>query len=244
MKKAAAMAVFALALIYAAAATAGREWLVLKEASVSCAGWSGDELKSAPCADVAVYARAVGVVNEHTGGSLPALDLAKLRLRLAAIPGVADARLRRRLPHSLHAVIIMRRPLARWASGGLVDVAGHRYEGASSSGKWLPVFAGGDDDAARIAEFYGFAAHILPPDDIGQVQLEDNGEWKVFLRDGAVLYLGGEAPRTRLKRYAKYRPGIERRFGKVRAVDLRYGRGFSIALAKREKGEKREENKT
>lgn len=230
MKKAAAMVVFALALVYAAAATAGREWLVLRSASVSCAEWSGDALLPGRCADAAAYARAVKVVSAPLGNSLPAVDLAQLRLRLAAIPGVADARLRRRLPHSLHAVLILRRPLARWAGGGLVDVAGHRYAGASD--KWLPVFAGAPGDAAQIAEFYGFAVALLPPNIIGQVQLEENGEWKLFLRDGAILYLGGEAPRKRLKRYARYRAGIEKKFGKVRAVDLRYGRGFAVAVAK------------
>lgn len=228
MKKAVAMAVFALALVYAAAAAAGREWLVLKEVSVLCARWSGDSLLRGQCADAAARSMAVKVVNAHLGASLPAVDLAKLRLHLASIPGVADARLRRRLPHSLHAVLILRRPLARWAGGGLVDVAGRRYEGASD--KWLPVFVGDGGDAARIAEFFGFAAGLLPQDDIGQVQLEDNGEWKVFLRDGAILYLGGEAPRKRLKRYARHRAGIEKKFGKVRAVDLRYGRGFAVAV--------------
>ncbi|MGI9338197.1 MAG: cell division protein FtsQ/DivIB [Gammaproteobacteria bacterium] len=230
MKKAAAMLIFALALVYAAAATAGREWLVLKSASVSCAQWSGDVLSPGQCTDAAAYARAVNVVNTPLGESLPAVDLAKLRLRLVSIPGVADARLRRRLPHSLHAVLVLRRPLARWAGGGLVDVAGHRYQGASDN--WLPVFSGAPGDAARIAEFYGFAVSLLPPNDIGQVQLENNGEWKVFLRDGAILYLGGEAPRKRLGIYARYRADIAKEFGKVRAVDLRYGRGFAVAVDK------------
>ena len=227
MKKAIAIVVFGLALVYAAAAMAGREWLVLKSAFVSCAAWSDAKLVRRQCADAAIVARAMDIVNAPVGGSLPSVDLALLRARLARIPGVADARLRRRLPDTLQAVLILRRPMAKWAGGGLVDVAGHRYEGATD--EWLPIFDGDANRVAQMAEFYGFAAELLP--NIGQVQLEDNGEWKLFLRDGAILYLGREAPRKRVRRYVRHRAEIVKMYGKVRAVDLRYGRGFALALA-------------
>lgn len=214
------------ALAHAAAAKAGREWLALASSSVSCAKWSGASLLRAPCEDLSANKRASAIINHHAGESLLAVDLALLRRRLARIPGVSEARVRRHLPDRVSAVLILRQPLAKWADGGLVDVAGHRYDGDES--EWLPIFKGPQGRAAEVAEFYGFASGVLPAGEIGQVQLEDNGDWKLFLRDGAVLYLGRDAPRRKLRRYASHREQVGAMFDSVRAVDLRYGRGFSV----------------
>ncbi len=244
MKKAAvyfAAAGAAFLLAGAALTGAAGEWPQLLSVRVSCAKWRDARLLSAPCADSSALARARKIAGEHAGKNLLGVDIARLRARLSRIPGVAEARLRRRLPHTLTALLIMHEPLAQWADGGLVDVAGRRYEGGAQG--WLPIFKGGEGSAAEITEFYGFAGGVLPGGEIGQVQLDGDGEWKLFLRDGAVLYLGSDSPRARLRRFARHRAALAERFAAVRSVDLRYPRGFSVVAGGEEKETKKEKHK-
>lgn len=162
------------------------------------------------------------------GRNLLALNLHELRAELENLPGVAGAALRRRLPDGLEVRLSARTPLAAWGGGGLVDVRGRRYEGAAE--EWLPIFRGPAGRAASMADFYGAARQTLSPLNTAIVQLQvgEDGEWRVFLQDGVVLYLGREDRRNRLRRYARHAPRLRREFSVLRAVDLRYEKGFSV----------------
>lgn len=169
------------------------------------------------------------MLRDLEGRSLPMMRLPELRARILNLPGVADAHLRRRLPDVLEVKLVARRPLAAWAGGGLVDMRGVRYEGVSDS--WLPVFSGPEERAASMADFYGEARELLKSADatIAQLRVDEGGEWMLFLRDGVMLRLGREHRRERLRRYARYAGELRRRFARVRAVDLRYEKGFSVS---------------
>ena len=171
------------------------------------------------------------MMREMEGRSLPLLDLPQLRSQILALPGVADAHLRRRLPDVLEVTLVPRRPLAIWAGGGLVDVRGERYNGAADSR--LPVFSGPAERAAGMADFYGEARVLLAQSDaaiapIAQLRVEENGEWRMFLQNGVILRLGRENRRERLQRYVRHADELHRRFARLRAVDLRYEKGFSV----------------
>ena len=177
----------------------------------------------------AARAEARRMLRRLEGENLLALDLRKLRAELSALPGVDEAELRRRLPGVLAVKLIERKPLAVWGGGGLVDVRGRRYDGAAHG--WLPIFRGPPGAAAGMADFYGESRKILAPLNIAIVQLQagEDGEWRVFLQDGVVLYLGREDRRRRLRRYARHALRLRREFAEVRSVDLRYEKGFSVA---------------
>lgn len=174
-------------------------------------------------------AQASEMLQEMEGVNLLRMDLVRLREQFAALPGVAEVKLRRRLPDFLHVQLSQRRPLAVWDEGILLDVRGQTYKGASS--EWLPVFAGPKERAAGMAEFYIEAQMLLTEtgSQIAQLQVDDDGQWRIFLQDGAILYLGREDRRDRLLRYARHAGELQRRFAKVRAVDLRYEKGFSVS---------------
>ncbi|MBE8158173.1 MAG: FtsQ-type POTRA domain-containing protein [Betaproteobacteria bacterium] len=174
------------------------------------------------------HAEARRILRRLEGKNLLALNLRALRAELSNLPGVADAELRRRLPGVLEAKLIARTPLAAWGGGGLVDVRGRRYDGAAYA--WLPIFHGPAGLAAGMADFYGAAREILAPLNTAIVQLQagGDGEWRVFLRDGVVLYLGRENRRLRLRRYARHARRLRREFAALRSVDLRYEKGFSV----------------
>ena len=166
---------------------------------------------------------------QREGENLLAMDLPRLRAQILNLPGVAEATLRRRLPDSLEVMLVARRPLASWAGGGLVDARGARYAGSVDSR--LPVFSGPAERAASMADFYGDARALLASADaeIAQLRVEDDGEWRLFLRDGVLLRLGRENRRARLRRYVRYAGELRRRFARMRAVDLRYEKGFSVS---------------
>lgn len=176
----------------------------------------------------AARAEAERMFMQLRGHNLITLDLSEWRAKLETLPSVAEARLRRRLPDTLEAELIDRRPLAVWGAGGLVDTAGLRYAGTPSQA--LPIFRGPAGRSVSMSDFYGAAAELLAPlnEEIAQLQVDENGEWRVFLRDGLILYLGRDNRRDRLQRYARHAGELRRQFAGMQAVDLRYERGFAV----------------
>ena len=162
------------------------------------------------------------------GHNLLLLDLGYWRGQLAKLPGVADIQLRRRLPDVLEATLIARRPLAKWSAGGVVDSRGRRYDGRTEDSR-LPIFKGPDGRAASMADFYADADKILSPLSVAQLEVDDDGEWRLFLDGGVILYLGRERRRERLRRYRRHAESLQKRFARLRAVDLRYDKGFAVA---------------
>lgn len=174
-------------------------------------------------------AAAERMMRDLEGRSLPGMSLSALRAQFLRLPGVADAEVRRRLPDALEVHLVARRPLASWAGGGLVDIRGARYEGIAD--KWLPVFSGPVERAASMADFYAETRATLAEAEaaVAHLRVSEDGEWRAFLRDGVMLHLGRENRRERVHRYARYAPELRRRFARMRAVDLRYEKGFSIS---------------
>ena len=174
------------------------------------------------------------ILRSVAGDNLILLDIAGLQQRLAQVPGITDAHVRRRLPDGLEVSLTPRHPLAVWGGGGLVDVRGRRYDGVAD--RRLPIFHGPENRAASMADFYGAARKILSPLEIAVIQIEvgDDGEWRVYLQDGVMLNLGREHRHERMRRYARYAEVLQRRFARIKAVDLRYERGFSVTGEKEE----------
>lgn len=85
---------------------------------------------------------ALGVRN---GDSILGLDIAAAHSRLEALPGVRAAVIERRLPGSLHLVIVEREPVALWQRSGtytLVDRDGHEIPGSIEGFEDLPLVVG------------------------------------------------------------------------------------------------------
>ncbi|MGU9951248.1 MAG: cell division protein FtsQ/DivIB [Gammaproteobacteria bacterium WSBS_2016_MAG_OTU1] len=177
---------------------------------------------------VSAIAEARHQLQKLEGSNLLLLDLPYWREQLKRLPGVADVILRRQLPGKLEVQLVEHRPLASWADGGLVDVMGRRYGGAVE--EWLPVFKGPGGRAASMVEFYESANKILTPlgEIITQLEVDEKGEWRLFLEGGVVLYLGRERRHVRLRRYASHAFNLRDRFARLRVVDLRYEKGFAI----------------
>ena len=211
----------ALAVAVALALVAGgrvvsKQWLALSSAHLR-----------APGVDAQSVARAREMLSELAGTNILELDVPGLRRRLESLPGVGEASVRRR-PRELLAELRPRKPLARWADGGLVSARGRRYPGSASS--WLPLFSGAESETAAMAEFYGSARMILARRGlaVAQLELSASGDWRVVLQNGVALYLGRESPRSRLRRFAEYYPALESRYARMDSADLRYARAIAV----------------
>ena len=227
-----ALSALALAVAICLAVAAGaralsRQWLTL----------SGAELR-AEGVDAQTVERAAAALRKFAGASVLDLNPDEVRRELEDLPGTAEAHVRRRA-RTLTAELHPRLPLARWADGGLVSARGARYAGDASAR--LPIFSGAESRTAEMAEFYGSAREILAERGMAPAQLElsESGDWRVVLENGVAVYLGREAPRARLRRFAKHYAAAAELYARVDSADVRYARGF--ALRGELKGEEEEE---
>ena len=207
----------AVAVAVAAGARAfSRHWLTLSGAELRAAGVEAQTVE-----------RARKMLQELAGRSMLDINVDDLRRRLEQLPGTGEALIRRR-PKRLIAELRPRRPLARWADGGLVGTRGARYAGFSAAP--LPIFSGAEARTAEMAEFYDSARAILAGRGLAlaQLDLSEGGDWRVVLDNGVAVYLGREYPRARLRRFATHYPAVAAMYDRIETADLRYGRGFAV----------------
>ncbi|MGH8708192.1 MAG: cell division protein FtsQ/DivIB, partial [Burkholderiales bacterium] len=81
-------------------------------------------------------------------GNFFGVDLAQVRAALEGLPWVRRVEVRRVWPDRLEVTLEEHVALARWAAGGLVNVQGERFAGASEAA--LPQFAGPAGNEAEV----------------------------------------------------------------------------------------------
>lgn len=102
-------------------------------------------------------AELLGALDAEVGTPIAAIDVAKARANVEALPWVRSAKIERRLPGTIHMVIEERTPYALWQRGErytLVDHEGHLIVDVPESDFRLPLIVGADApaNAARLFE--------------------------------------------------------------------------------------------
>ena len=161
-------------------------------------------------------------------------DLAEWRQRLLESPWVADATLRRVLPHTIAVAIVEREPMAIGRLEGrlyLVDERGEAIDdyGPQYSGLDLPVVdgLGRGADALRAALAARLLAALASAPDLmarlSQVNVTNPRDAVVILDgDEARLHVGDEAFVERLRSYLELAPTLRQRVSAIDYVDLRF----------------------
>mgnify|MGYP003430258795 CR=1 FL=1 len=177
----------------------------------------------------------------RVGGNFFAVDLAQVRASLEALPWVRRVEVRRVWPDRLEATLEEHVALARWAAGGLVNVQGERFAGASTAA--LPQFSGPPDSEAEVTRRYRRFVEILAPLAAApeRLALSPRYAWRLRLDDGLAIELGRDVPddpvEARLVRLvAAYPQTLARMPTKHEHVDLRYPNGFALRLAQAKGG--------
>jgi cell division protein FtsQ len=172
----------------------------------------------------------------RVGGNFFAVDLAQVRAALEGLPWVRRVAVRRVWPDRLEATLEEHVALARWAAGGLVNLQGERFAGASAAA--LPQFSGPPGSEAEVTRRYRRFVEILAPLAAApeHLTLSPRYAWRLRLDDGLGIELGRDVPddpvEARLARLvAAWPQSLARLPRKHEQVDLRYPNGFALRLA-------------
>jgi cell division protein FtsQ len=173
-----------------------------------------------------------GAAQPLLGDGFFAVKLHEVRAAVAKLPWVERVEARKRWPDAIELVVFEQQPYARWGEDRLVNRRGEIFTVAGATGlQGLPRLAGPDDRLADVLQFYAdclkeFIGSGLV---IDAVTLSPRGGWKLDLASGAVIELGREDARPRLKRFLDVWPRLAgAHAGPPAYVDLRYENGFAM----------------
>jgi len=160
-----------------------------------------------------------------------AVDIEQARHRIAVLPWVEDAHVRKRWPDRLDVTLTEYRPVAHWGEGRLLAESGALFMAPDVALPRLPRFDGPEVRATEVQSFHGLARPMFLGMglQVSRVQLSARGGWQLTLSDGLEIEIGRNDSERRLARFARLLPKIRssetRRL--VRA-DLRYTNGFAL----------------
>ncbi len=174
-------------------------------------------------------------ISHHTQNGFLLLRVDRLRDALEAKPWIYRASVRRIWPATVKVNLVEQQPLARWATGGLVNRDGELF-GAATQEQYqgLPLFQGPADTQGMMARRYSaFGRHLGP---LGHVirtlGLDGRYAWQAHLASGLVLELGRDDVEQRLARFVRtYHATLAAEPRSARRVDLRYANGFAVHYA-------------
>ena len=170
------------------------------------------------------------------------ISLANAQQTFEQVPWVRKAVVQRVWPLSLLVTLEAQKPLAVWhgVDGmGLVNVEGQRFEAnlGEVQDLDLPQFAGPQGSEERVTRMAAGLERIFAPRHwrIASIALGADDNWRVQIKDGPSLDLGGDADARafaqRIQRFLVLVDGVQARYGRpVVAADLRYATGFAVRL--------------
>ena len=168
------------------------------------------------------------------GSGLVRTDLDALRRAALEVPGVREATVRRVWPDSLEIWVVERVAVARWGSGGYLEVDGTHFAPAGgASAEELPELSGPEGRHRRVLDLHIALARVLAPLGmrIDATELSPRGVLYATLDDGPHLVMRPAAVdrelETRARTLATVMAG---RLHEVERVDFRYPTGFAVRM--------------
>lgn len=162
------------------------------------------------------------------------VDLDALRRAALEVPGVREVTVRRVWPDSLELWVVERVAVARWGSGGYLEVDGAHFAPAGGGGaEALPVLSGPEDRRRRVLDLHIALARVLDPLGmrIGATELSPRGVLYATLDDGPLLVMRPAAVERELDiRVRTLAAALAGRLHEVERVDLRYPTGFAVRM--------------
>lgn len=171
-------------------------------------------------------------VAPELGAGFFAVDLARVRDAVAALPWVAGVEVSKHWPDALEITVREIQPVAHWGDDALLGRDGRVFKVPNPGVvNGLPHFNAPADRAADVMAFYqaaqaDFARFGLQ---VAQVDLSARGSWSLVLGNAGRVVVGGEQPDQRLARFAAALPVLMRgRSTGFVYADLRYSNGFAV----------------
>ena len=163
------------------------------------------------------------------------LDVEALRRAALTVPGVREATVRRVWPDRVEIFVIERVAIARWASGGLIEVDGTYFMPSNGIGpaEALPLLAGPEGSQQQVLDLHAALERVLAP--LGRplvaTELTPRGVLYATLDGGPRLVMRPEAVRSDVGTYTKVLANVMAgRLDEVERVDFRYPTGFAVRM--------------
>ena len=169
------------------------------------------------------------------GPGLIRIDVDALRHAALAVPGVRDAAARRVWPDRVEIFVIERVAIARWASGGFLEIDGTHFAPADGNAPAdaLPVLAGPEGSHRRVLDLHATLERVLAPlgAPVVATELTRRGVLYATLHDGPRLVMRPAAVRSNVGIYARTLARVMAgRVHEVERVDFRYPTGFAVRM--------------
>ena len=169
------------------------------------------------------------------------IDVDALRRAALAVPGVREATVRRVWPDRVEIFVIERVAIARWASGGLIEVDGTHFMLADGGdpADTLPLLTGPDGSQRRVFDLHAALERVLAPLGIAPVatELTPGGVLYATLDGGPRLVMRPEAVTSNAGTYANVLTKVMAgRLDEVERVDFRYPTGFAVRMRQGDAG--------
>jgi len=188
---------------------------------------------------VGLRAQLAAQMRKQLSASFLTVDLQQVRALFQTVPWVREARVQREFPNRLRVTLEEHQAVAWWGqagSGQLVSRLGEVFDASPDDGDGLPELAGPVDHAPQVWALYQTLSAELTRLEMGLVRLELNerGNWRAELDNGARMELGRGTPEDLLERTRRFTATLgqltQRYPGALQAVDLRYPNGYALRV--------------
>lgn len=166
------------------------------------------------------------------GAGFFAIDLAKVRDAIAALPWVSQVEVNKHWPDALDITVTEIDPIAHWGGDALLGRDGRIFKVPDAGVvNGLPQFNAPDDRVADVMAFYRTAQVDFAPYNlrVTGVELSARGSWSLVLSNDGRVTVGDKQPDRRLARFVAALPILMRgRSDGFVYADLRYSNGFAL----------------
>ena len=160
------------------------------------------------------------------------VDLGTTRRRLAALPWVASAEVRRKWPGTLEIQVREEVPIACWGERGLLNAAGELFlPDADHVPAELPRLQGPPGTEAQVTARYFAVQGELEHRGMAAIamSLDERGAWAFEMNNGVRVRLGANSVDQRIARFFQALDSVlAHPAGEMAYVDMRYPNGFAI----------------
>jgi cell division protein FtsQ len=172
------------------------------------------------------------IIRTEFKGTFFTLSLERTRAALQRAPWVKDVAVRRVWPRQIEVRLTEHIALARWNTDALVDKDGVPF--VAPSQEVLPQLSGPQGTERELTLHYLNATQALTPFNLSvkTMSISPARSISAVLSNGLKLQFGRDAFDVRLARLVNYYEEVkDRMVVPITAIDLRYGRGLSVAYA-------------
>ncbi len=160
------------------------------------------------------------------------IDVEAVQKQINQLPWVANSDVQRVWSDKLFITITEQNPLARWGDAAILSTEGKIfYPESIDLPMGSPWFKGPEKAAVEMLKQYLDFLEMLSPLglSIAELNLSDEGSYKILLDNGIAIILGKTALNERLSRFILVYPNqLKKEIERIAYLDLRYTNGMAI----------------